>query len=165
MYYLIIYDSFFGVNEKVAKDLRNRLGNIRCDLANLNHEVPNFHIYDTIIVGSTVQNRQIKPYVKRFCEEYKEQLIEKNLGLYTCFSRKENRIEDYYNAYSVELREYATQKALMSGSTVYPKLNILTKMYLKIFNGVHSKATYEDLSEIQRFSRDIKLQNDKLLQT
>lgn len=164
MNYLIVFDSYFGVNERVAKELRKRMGNIRCDLVNLNQELPNFEIYNTIIVGSTMQNGQIKPAIRRFCEEYKEILFRKNLGLYTCFSKKEKRIEDYQKVFSVELREYATQRALMSGATVYPKLNLFAKIFFKITCGVPSIVTYEDQSEIQRFATEIKLENDILLQ-
>jgi menaquinone-dependent protoporphyrinogen IX oxidase len=155
MYFLVIFESHHGANESVAKYVKWRLKNVKVDIFNIKYGIPNWHLYDTFVIGSIVRNKKISPKLHRFCEEYKEYLSQKNLGLYTCFSKEGEEYEDYYNAFPEELRINATQSLLMSGSVLIDYMKPIHKYPIKLVTSVKGPPTYEELLDVQKFVRDL----------
>lgn len=121
-----------GTTQRVVDRLAEGLGRADTAVVNLENDViPDLTTFDTVIVGGSIHVGQIQPKVKRFCEQQKELLLSKNLGLFLCFMNKELAHQEFKNAYPKELRDHAMAHGLFGGELLMEKMNFVEKFIVK----------------------------------
>ena len=148
---LIVYMTHHGTTRKVVDRLVNGINTGTTHAVDLEkNESPEFSGYDSVIIGGSIHIGQIQPRIKRFCEQHKETLLGKKLGLFICFMNQELAKQEFDNAYPEELRNHATAKGLFGGELLMEKMNLIEKfMVSKVGKESKSKSqiNYEAIDE------------------
>ncbi len=130
---LIVYMTHHGTTEKVVKKLTELIGKVNTEVVNLQHDpVPDLTRYGTVIIGGSIHVGQIQLAIKQFCQDYKQELLRKKLGLFMCYMNKEQARQEFENAFSKELREHARAQGLFGGEWLFDKMNFIEKFMTRV---------------------------------
>lgn len=87
---LIVYSSSYGFTERCARRIAANLGEETTDVMRIRKLLmPDIRGYDKVIIGSPVYMGQIDTWIKLFCENKLDQLLEKEVGIFVCCGRLE----------------------------------------------------------------------------
>ena len=88
------------MSHKVALRIEQALENSRVELMNLDEEmIPNWAIYDSVIVMSYTSFGEPQTRIQKFCVENRNMLLTKNLGLCLYFTNRKHAKRNYENAF------------------------------------------------------------------
>ena len=154
---LIVYMTHHGTTQKVVERLADGLGRDDTAVVNLEMDlIPDITTFETVIVGGSIHIGQIQPKIKRFCEQQKELLLTRNLGLFLCFMNKELAQQEFKNAYPKELRDQAIAHGLFGGGFLIEKMNFVEKFIVKKVAKEVKTRSELDFSAIEGFIATIK---------
>jgi menaquinone-dependent protoporphyrinogen oxidase len=154
----IVYKTRHGTTEKVAKLIAARLKEDHVDLINLHDNgSPELDVYDRIIVGGSIHAGNIQRGIRIFCEEYKDALLNKELGLFMCCMDPDEGIRqlEFEGAYPAELRERSAANGIMGGEFLFEKMNFLEKLAVRKIAKREKTVSEIDGNAIKRFAREL----------
>lgn len=134
---LIVYASRHGTTSEYARKLLKLLdGNV--DLCFLNeraNSLPDFSIYNTIVIGGSIHYGKNSKSVIKFVNDNLELLKTKRLGLFvTCHFEGEKALKQLNDAYPKELLDLAVVSDYFDGELLFPRMNwwerFITKLVL-----------------------------------
>lgn len=137
---LIVYASKYGCTEKAAMQLKSRLDG--AEVVNLRYaKVPELAAYDTVILGGSIYYGRIRKDMAAFTAKYKQELLEKRLGLFICAGMTgEKGEQELKNAYPEMIYNKALVREVM-GDEVYPdRISALDKWVLRVVKGKEHKT-------------------------
>lgn len=130
---LIVYMTHHGTTEKVVEKLMELMGKSVTDVVNLEHDsIPDLSRYGTIIIGGSIHVGQIQLGIKQFCRDYKQELLNKKLGLFICYMNKEQGMQEFENAFPGELRDHARAAGLFGGEFLFEKMNFMERFIIRM---------------------------------
>jgi menaquinone-dependent protoporphyrinogen oxidase len=151
---LIVYCSSHGTTEKAARLLSESLEgmvftvdlkreSLKMDLSNIKN----------VIIGGSIHAGSIQRKVKLFIKEYHDELLTKELGLFLCCIHDGDvAIEQFNNAFPIELRKNSEAMGLFGGEFIVSKMNFLERQIVKKVNGVTTDQSNLDLEAIKEFA-------------
>lgn len=137
---LIVYASKYGCTEKAAFLLQAKLNG--AEVVNLRDaKVPELTAYDTVILGGSIYYGRIRKEMAAFTAKYKQELLEKRLGLFICAGMTgEKGEQELKHAYPEMIYNKALAKEVM-GDEVYPdRISALDKWILRMVKGKEHKT-------------------------
>lgn len=150
----VIYTSRYGSTARVAEALAATLG---ADSINLKKSKVELDQYQTIILGSPIFASNLSGEMKKFIEESKAVLLEKNLGLFICCAHEgEDAEKQIAVAYPQELVEHAKARSVLGGAVNLNKHNFLIRTLLK---KVGIKESFDRFSQekVQEFAARVSV--------
>ena len=158
MNYLIIYMSRHGTTEKVAAELKDKLGSENIVLVNLEKDkVPSLDEFHTIIIGGSVHAGTIQQELITFCVRNKKELLNKRLGLFMCYMNNDLRELEFEDSFPVDLRRHAVANGLFGGEFLMEKMSEAEKNAVKNVKGIGQSVSRIDETAIHRFIENIGL--------
>ncbi len=153
---LIVYESSHGCTEKCAGLLKNKL-KFEMDILRLrDNPTPDLSVYDIVIIGGSIHAGMMNSRIKKFCDDYKNILKSKILGLYLCCMHEgETGLQQFENGFLPELREHALARGLFGGEFNFKKMNFFEKAIVRKVAKVQSSVSRIHEDEIQIFAEKI----------
>ncbi len=129
---LITYATNHGCTEKTAFLLNDFLGGT-AQLINLKENSnPDLTNFDRIIIGGSIHAGRIQKNIKKFCEKHKNELKNKELGLFICCMEEGEKAQVQFNdAFPEILRQNAKASACLGGEFDFEKMTAFQKMIIK----------------------------------
>jgi menaquinone-dependent protoporphyrinogen oxidase len=154
---LIIYMSRHGTTAKVAAEIKEKLGNEKTTLVNLEKDqVPSLDEFRTVIVGGSVHAGTIQQEIMTFCIRNKTELLKKRLGLFMCFMNSDLGDLEFEDSFPIDLRRHAIATGLVGGEFLIEKMTASEKDSVKQVKGIDDSVYRLDKKAIQKFIEDIK---------
>ncbi len=131
---LIVYSSRYGYTGECAELIREELGDeefviftqIDCQ------DPPTVVDYDRIIIGGSVRFGRLQRKLRRFMEEYRALLLDREVGLYlSCLGSREQAHRTFTKVFPRDLREHAKASCLAGGMVNPDKLTPMFKRYVR----------------------------------
>ncbi len=149
---LILYMSHHGTTRKVVDMLVHGIGSATTHSIDLEkHEDPELAGFDTIIIGGSIHMGQIQSRIKRFCEQHRQELLSKRLGLFLCFMNQELGQQEFDNAYPQELRNHAVAQGLFGGELLVEKMKFIEKFIIRMVAKETRSRSQLNYDAINRF--------------
>jgi len=151
---LIVYCSSQGTTEKAIRILSDRLSGevftLDLNKESLKMDLDNF---DNIIIGGSIHAGNIQKKVKQFIQEFYFELLTKEIGLFLCCMYEGDiAVEQFNQAFPVELRKSATALGLFGGEFIFSKMNFLEKQIVKRVTGTKTDQMKLDVDAIKEFA-------------
>lgn len=152
----IIYASNHGCSEKCANILSEKL-NSDTLLINLENEQNiAFKSFDTVIVGGSIQAGYMHKKVTKFINNNLSSLTKTKLGLFICCMYEgEKAIEQFENAFPIELRNHAITQGYFGGEFDLDKMNAFEKAIVKKVAKVEHSESRINYDNINSFAEKI----------
>ncbi len=149
---LIVYMTKHGCTEKCAEKIKDGLDS-SVDLMNLKKQKPeNLKPYDRIIVGGSIHASQVQKKVSDFCENHKEELLGKKLGLYLCCMEEgEKAQQQFEEAFPQELIDHAAAAEILGGEFNFERMNIFEKAVVRKIANVGKSVSKISDEKIREF--------------
>ena len=156
---LIIYGTKHGTTKKIVNMIAKKM-KVSDDVEIVNvKDIKNYNlrVFDRVIIGGSIHAGDIQKNIKKFCEENKDELKEKQLGLFiTCmFKDKEVQEEQLNKAYSKELRDASKTYSILGGEFLFEEMNFIEKMMVKIIAKTNKTISKIDKNAIDKFTKDM----------
>lgn len=156
MSYLLIYMSHHGTTQKIASRIAEELGS-GVMLVNLgDRDAPDITDFSTIIIGGSIHMGLLQKKIISFCEQNKDKLLGKRLGLFLCFMNKEEGQKEFDKVYPLELREHALAKGLFGGELLLEKMNFVERMVVKTVKTIKKSVSEIEEDEVLGFIETMK---------
>jgi menaquinone-dependent protoporphyrinogen oxidase len=126
---LIAYSSTLGCTEQCASRLKADLGE-GVDLIRISRR-RRYHLqpYDTIIIGGSIHAGLIQRSVYKFCENYLDTLLQKQVGLFVCCMDPDaDEKQLIARAFPEKLVLHALASGFFGGEINIKKMNLLQKI-------------------------------------
>lgn len=153
----IVYMTKHGCTAKTASMLRELL---RDDVALFDlkeHAHPDIAPYDTVIVGGSIHAGKIQKGVRRFCEDERDSLLQKTLGLYICHMEEGETAErEFGEAYPAALRSHAAATGLFGGEFDFEKMNFVERTLVKRIAKVSRSVSRIDADAVRTFAEGLE---------
>ena len=151
---LIVYCSSHGTTEKAVRLLTDALeGEVyTVDLKreDLKMDLSNFK---KVIIGGSIHAGTIQRKVKHFINEFHDELLTKEVGLFLCcMNEGETAIEQFNHAFPIEIRKNSVAMGLFGGEFLVSKMNFLERQMVKKVSGVSSDQSNLDIEAIREFA-------------
>ena len=146
-----------GCTEKAVKILKENIDDVT--LLNLKqNKNPDISDYGTIIVGGSMHFGGIQKEIKKFCDNNRDILLQKRLGLYLCYMREDVAQKQFNESYPGDLRGHAIAAGLFGGECDFQKMNFIErKIMKKIVNSFKdSTSTKLNKEAILEFAQEIQ---------
>lgn len=128
----IIFTTKHGCAKQCASSLAEQLRQ-PVDLIQLKQSPIDLTGYDQIILGGSIYMGQIQKEMKAYCEEHKNQLLQKRIALFTCGLReKEEGIQQLNMNFPPELVEHAVAAETFGGKLVMRDMNWWEKLIIRM---------------------------------
>jgi menaquinone-dependent protoporphyrinogen oxidase len=159
---LIVYCSSHGTTEKavhlLSENLEGEVFTVDLKREGLKMDLSNFEM---VIIGGSIHAGSIQRKVKQFIKEFHAELLTKELGLFLCCMHEgEVAIEQFNNAFPIDLRKNSDAMGLFGGEFLVSKMNFLERQMVKKVSGVSADQSNLDLEAIKEFAS--KLNNLKV---
>ena len=150
---LITYATNHGCTEKTALKLNDFLGGT-AQLINLKENSnPDLTDYERIIIGGSIHAGRIQKTIKKFCEQHKNELMKKELGLFICCMEEGEKAQIQFNdAFQEVLRQNAKASACLGGEFDFEKMTAFQRMIIKKVAKVEHNTSRVDYEAIRQFS-------------
>jgi menaquinone-dependent protoporphyrinogen oxidase len=151
---LITYTSTHGCTEKVANELKEKMGS-EITMVNLKKDhVPILTDFDRIVIGGSIHAGQVQKRTKEFCTKNMDVLLSKEIGLFICCMYDgEVALKQLREAYPDELHQHAKTSAVLGGAYDFDKMNFFEKMVVKKVSGVKESVLNIDNDAIGKFAK------------
>ncbi|KNF08988.1 flavodoxin [Gottschalkia purinilytica] len=153
---LIIFSSKYGSTKKCAelimKDLKGKVNMINLK----NQKCKNVDNYDTVLICGAIYAGKLHSEVRKFVEDNKECLLEKNLGLFICCKEEKEKALEYmkYNIPDLIIQK-AFIKEHLGHEINLEKMNFLEKFLLKSIFKIKESYSKVDYDAIKRITNKI----------
>lgn len=126
---LIAYSSTLGCTEQCASKLKEDLGK-GVELIRISRRTKfNLEPYESIIIGGSIHAGMIQRSVYKFCENYLDTLLQKQVGLFVCCMDPDaDEQELIARAFPDRLVEHALASGFFGGELNIKKMNLLQKI-------------------------------------
>lgn len=126
---LIAYSTTLGCTEQCVSRLKEDLGP-EVDLYRISRRRKiNFEQYTTVIIGGSIHEGMIQRAVRKFCEEYLDELLKVEVGLFICcVDPGETEMELLKTVFPDKLLESALAKSYFGGELNFKKMNLMQKL-------------------------------------
>jgi len=126
---LIAYSSTLGCTEQCASKLKEDLGK-GVELIRISRRTKfNLEPYESIIIGGSIHAGMIQRSVYKFCENYLDTLLQKQVGLFVCCMDPDaDEKELIARAFPDRLVEHALASGFFGGELNIKKMNLLQKI-------------------------------------
>lgn len=154
----IVYKSRHGTTAKVAMLVAAKLKKDHVEIFNLQDDSqPDLSEFERIIVGGSIHVGNIQRGLRIFCEDYKEVLLDKELGLFICCMDPDEGIRklEFERAFSAELREHSRASGIMGGEFLFEKMNFLEKLAVQKIAKKEKSVSEIDLEAVKKFSQEL----------
>ncbi|HQN94251.1 MAG TPA: flavodoxin domain-containing protein [Prolixibacteraceae bacterium] len=152
----IIYATKHGTTEKVAEIIKNKLTNGNTTLINITeNESVEIKKFDRIIIGSSIYGGFIHKDIKLFIENNMIELLQKEVGLFTCGMFFEKAYENIDKNFPEILRVHAKSKHPMGGEFLFEKMNFIERFLVKKISGAKKSVSKIDEKCIEEFISEI----------
>ncbi len=155
----IIYVSKHGTTEKVAQEIKNKIGDDKTQLFNLraNNKI-DLTQFEQVIIGGSIHAGSIQTIIKDFCKNNANELTNKRLGLFICCMYEEEiATKQLENAYPEILRKHAKSLKVMGGEFLFDKMNFFEKMVIKKVTGAKETESKINQANIHSFVEEMAL--------
>jgi len=126
---LIAYSSTLGCTEQCVSKLRDDLGESVQLIRISRRSKYNLQPYDPIIIGGSIHAGMIQRSVYKFCENYLETLLKKQVGLFVCcIDPDADEQEIISRAFPEKLVAHALASGFFGGELNIRKMNLLQKI-------------------------------------
>lgn len=126
---LIVYSTTLGCTEQCASKLKEDLGDDVEMVRISRRRRYNLQDYETIIVGGSIHAGMIQRSVRRFCENYLDILLQKQVGLFVCCMDPDaNEQKLIEKAFPDQLVKHALASGFFGGELNIKKMNLLQKI-------------------------------------
>ncbi|HEY2420662.1 MAG TPA: flavodoxin domain-containing protein [Neobacillus sp.] len=154
---LIVYCSSHGTTEKavsiLSEILEGEVYSVDLKQESLKMDLSNF---DNIIIGGSIHAGNIQRKIKQFIRLYHDELMEKWVGLFLCCMKEgDSAIEQFNNAFPVELRKNSVALGLFGGEFLFSKMNYIEKQIVKKVTGVSTEQSNLDVEAIKLFASKV----------
>lgn len=152
----ILYASKYGATKKAAEVLQSELGD-DATLCDLSKDEVDLQDDDTVVIGSGVYAGRLHGAVKRFCEQNKDILLSKKLGLYICCrAAGDEGWRQFDNAYPQDLREHARAKGLFGYELRFDEMSFLVRKFLQMITKTKQNESKIYTENIAQFVEELK---------
>lgn len=153
---LILFSSKYGATEKCVKLIKEDLKG-KADIVDLkNQEYKEIDSYDTILIGGAIYGGNLKREVKKFVEDNKESLSDKNVGLFLCCKEEGEKAIEYMKANLPDMIvENTFVKEHLGHEINLERMNFLEKILLKYVFKVKESYSKIDYDAIKRITSKI----------
>jgi menaquinone-dependent protoporphyrinogen oxidase len=126
---LIAYSSTLGCTEQCVSKLKEDLGE-GVELIRISRRSRyNLDPYENIIIGGSIHAGMIQRSVYKFCENYLEVLLQKQVGLFVCcIDPDADEQEIIARAFPEKLVNHALASGFFGGELNIKKMNLLQKI-------------------------------------
>ena len=154
----IIYASKHGTTETVARLLAEELNDKAVLISLKENQNPDITQFEIVILGSAIYAGTSRKEMKKFCENNKEVLQQKTIGLFICGMEPNpiNRENEIKNAYPESLLQHAKITGFLGGEFLFDKLNFLEKLIVKKVAKVTDSVSAIEKDTIATFAKEIK---------
>jgi menaquinone-dependent protoporphyrinogen oxidase len=150
----VIYTSKHGTTAKVSQMIAERLTGNQVSVIDLKKEkYPDIHLFEGIILGTSIYAGAPSKTMQRFCKENIETLRQKRLALFVCgmeldITKQQKELE---KAYPQELYEYAISKCFAGGEFQFEKMNFFERTIIKRIAKTDKNVSQIREDEVERF--------------
>ena len=87
--------------------------------------------YELVVVGGSIYAGRMDKNIRSFCRDYRDQLLQKELGLFICCLQEE-MVEKYVEeAFPPELLEHAV-RGYFGSRIIFEEMNFFTRIIMKL---------------------------------
>ncbi|HEX2935722.1 MAG TPA: flavodoxin domain-containing protein [Bacteroidales bacterium] len=148
----IVYTTKHGTTRKVANKIKEMIWPGDVILFNLAEtRQPEIRSFDRVIIGSSVYAGSVNGRVKLFVKQNMVELLQKEVGLFTCgmfFEKAEEQIEKSFPAL---LRQHARSIRHLGGEYQFDDLNFVERFLVKKIGGATQSESHIDEKAIEGF--------------
>lgn len=156
---LIVYASQKGSTADCANYLKEQMMG-KVTVLNVEEKIPKLNDFDTIIIGGSIHMMKIQRKITSFCKRNKQQLLEKNLGLFVCCYTTVGDADFFETFFDKCLLTHAKMTSIFGGEMRYDRLNVV---YRKLFQSLNKIEDFRkgfvepeiNYEEIDRFAKAI----------
>jgi menaquinone-dependent protoporphyrinogen oxidase len=151
---LILYATKYGSVEKVANLIAEKIPN--CILKNVK-EKNDFQLndFERIIIGGSIYIGKIQQQITQFCQENKETLLQKEVGIFICAMNTDNEMQ-LNHSFQEELLKHSKIAAILGGEFHFEKMNFLERTIVKKIAKISESVSKLDFEKIERFCETMK---------
>ena len=151
---VIVYMTKHGTTQKVANMIQSKYPFKKVELINLaENKNPDLNAFENIIIGGSIHAGVIQKRIKNFCENNKELLLSKKLGLYLCcMEQGDKAILQLKNSFPEELRKHAKCTEILGGEFLFEKMNFVERAVVKKVSGIHKTVSRIKQDSIEEFA-------------
>lgn len=129
---LILFASSHGCAEKSAYKLKEKLKDNSQVVSFKEKHLPTISDFNNIIIGGSIHAGKIQKRVASFCENNKEILLQKKLGLFLCCMEEGEKAQKQFDdAFPLELIKHSSANGIFGGEFDFDKMNFMEKMIIK----------------------------------
>jgi menaquinone-dependent protoporphyrinogen oxidase len=153
---VIIFASKHGTTAKVAEIIKSKLQNGNTKIVDITEKEPiKIKKFDRIIIGSSIYGGLIHKDIKLFIENNMIELLQKDLGLFTCGMFFEKAYENIDKNFPELLRNHAKSKHPLGGEFLFEKMNFIERFLVKKIAGAKNNVSKIDQKGIEKFIDEI----------
>lgn len=155
---IIIYATKYGCTEKAVRLLQSKISREIKAVNVAREKAPDLSSFDTVILGGPIYVGKMHAALSAYMQQNREALKEKRLALFVCAGEQDPALmeKQLASAFPEELYNRATVREVFGGELYWDRLDMMTKLILRVVKGI--KEGYSRLSEakIDRFVRGIR---------
>lgn len=153
---VIIYASKHGTTAKVAYLIAEKLKNNFVLISLERDKNPDIRDYDKVILGASIYAGNPSKRMVNFCNNNREILEQKTIGLFICCMDKNKGQEQLSNAYPEFLQNIAIAKEIMGGEFLFEKMNFIEGFLIGRISKIKSNVSDINMKNIEIFSEKMK---------
>lgn len=155
---IIIYATRYGCTERAVKLLQSKIPGGMEAVNVAREKAPNLSLFDTVILGGPIYVGKMHNALSSYMKQNHEALKGKRLALFVCAGEQDPALmkKQLASAFPEELYNRAIMREDFGGELYWDKLDMMTKLILRVVKGI--KEGYSRLSEVKidRFVRGIR---------
>jgi menaquinone-dependent protoporphyrinogen oxidase len=153
----IVYASKHGTTAKVAENIQKMLPLGEAELFNLaDNKTIEFHLFDRILIGSSVYAGSIQPKARKFVAQNMVDLLQKEVGIFVCCMFFEKANEQIEKGFPEVLRKHARSIKHMGGEFLFEKMNFVEKFLVEKITGKKNTTYNLDDEKIKMFVAEMQ---------
>lgn len=129
---LIAYASRYGTTRECARSIAEKIGG-ETRLVDLRREgMPDLAGYDSVVVGGPIYGGKIVRVVRRFCEQRRDELLLRRVGLFVCcLYEGETARAELEEAFPAWLNSHALIRRALGGAIAYESLSSVDRYLVR----------------------------------
>lgn len=144
----IIYGSKHGTTKKCAEMIKEKLdGEIVIININENENI-DIDNYDLLMIGSSIYIGAINKGIKKFLENNKEKILNKNFGLFMVCMSEDDKVElQFKENINEDILNNAKAKINLGGEFLFNKMNFFERQIVKMVSKADSEKNKINIKE------------------
>lgn len=154
---LTVYSTRHGAAARCADILREKASSENTVVNAKDNPQLSLHEYNAVILGASVYVGKIQPEMIAFCQENREQLLQKKLGLYICSGNHSESGREYLKLFGDDLFAHASARELFGDEIHWETLNFIEKLAMRIIRKAKGSSSNLELGNINDFAQKMGL--------